>query len=1190
MAEKIPLASKKIHFTPPPEALVYRPTIEEFKDPLAYINRIRPVASKFGICKIVPPDDWQPPFAVNADKLTFSPRIQKLNELEATTRIKLMFFDKIVKFWYLQGTAIKLPTVEGKILDLFSLHKLVQREGGFPKVCETDNWVQLASEMGIKDADGKATLIKGHYEKLLYPYDVFEENKKANSTDWQPPFAVNADKLTFSPRIQKLNELEESQGCSTIGDSGVTQYVLAKYVCVNCGRGDREASLLLCDGCDDSYHTFCLIPSLNSVPKGDWRCPKCVAVVVDKPTEPYGFAQSKRTFTLQEFGAMADEFKSNYFHKPVHHVETHHVESEFWKLVSSIDHDVTVLYGADLHTMDLGSGFPTVNHSELLPCEREYVQSGWNLNNMPVLQRSVLSHINANISGMKVPWMYVGMCFSTFCWHNEDHWSYSINYLHWVFLFKDENLPQSVKEEDFLDDDQDDGSVCQKENSYDEADLENMDISLEIKQELIDDVERQQELGESCSLNPENESLLGKIMKGKRLQDDREYKPTGGKRQIPSRIQPTRSSKRLSDPSSKCSSPPKNKELKRLEFVGAGPKMAGFTKVKVENKGKTRGKKAKYVDPGIKKSELCRFELLPDDERQCEICKTTCFLSAIKCPCSGKRIVCLHHYRELCDCPPENLILRYRYKSHEFIEMLQSLRERFQGFTAWHLKTKKILETPGEKQDISTLTALLQEAIQGQYPSDATFQRLKRALAKAEVIMDLRDKLRVGKYLNQISLECFQEVVDDLNNLPCEIVNSNIILETLEQTLKIQQESRKLLNEEHPDCKELEKCINTMSFTPIELPEFRKLKQKLEQVNWLDEVKNVDREGTLPTLEAIKVIIAAGSQLPPHPHLEGVMSKLQERLTKMENWEKKVTACLEDESKQRLAYLEALLREANNIKGFLPKKKALEEVVKEAKAWFSKVNDIKISPYYPYLQTIEKLAIEGRPMPIKLDVIREMDILMNRAKLWLDKAETTFLRKHAHYTLLEALCPRTKVGISTFRSRKRRNKDDKDSSPCSPSLVPVDEPLSPEDLVTSFKNVENREVELMKALRKGNLAKRANDTGNATYCICQKEFTEGMLQCELCKDYFHAASCVPIIRVPNRIKQQSSLHQLSNSAIKEKFLCPCCMRSRRPRLDAILPLLVGLQELPLRIPEGEALQILTERTMNWQVIAADSLN
>ena len=39
--------------------------------------------------------------------------------------------------------------------------------------------------------------------------------------------------------------------------------------------------------------------------------------------------------------------------------------------------------------------------------------------------------VSCGVLSPQVPWLYVGMCFSCFCWHIEDHWSYSINFLHW---------------------------------------------------------------------------------------------------------------------------------------------------------------------------------------------------------------------------------------------------------------------------------------------------------------------------------------------------------------------------------------------------------------------------------------------------------------------------------------------------------------------------------------------------------------------------------------------------------------------------------------------------------------------------------------------------------------------------------------------------------------------------------------
>jgi histone demethylase JARID1 len=49
------------------EAPTFRPTEEEFKDPNEYIRKIAPEGAKYGICRVIPPENWNPPFAVDTE-------------------------------------------------------------------------------------------------------------------------------------------------------------------------------------------------------------------------------------------------------------------------------------------------------------------------------------------------------------------------------------------------------------------------------------------------------------------------------------------------------------------------------------------------------------------------------------------------------------------------------------------------------------------------------------------------------------------------------------------------------------------------------------------------------------------------------------------------------------------------------------------------------------------------------------------------------------------------------------------------------------------------------------------------------------------------------------------------------------------------------------------------------------------
>lgn len=46
--------------------------------------------------------------------------------------------------------------------------------------------------------------------------------------------------------------------------------------CDVCSKSNKASVMLVCDGCDHGFHTFCLTPALKELPKGKtWFCPAC---------------------------------------------------------------------------------------------------------------------------------------------------------------------------------------------------------------------------------------------------------------------------------------------------------------------------------------------------------------------------------------------------------------------------------------------------------------------------------------------------------------------------------------------------------------------------------------------------------------------------------------------------------------------------------------------------------------------------------------------------------------------------------------------------------------------------------------------------------------------------------------------------------------------------------------------------
>lgn len=74
--------------------------------------------------------------------------------------------------------------------------------------------------------------------------------------------------------------------------------------CLGCGEDDDHANLLLCEGCNAEYHTYCLSPPLRSVPAGDWFCSKFYRGLVECEVRYQGHRDSIMLYSPCRFPSL----------------------------------------------------------------------------------------------------------------------------------------------------------------------------------------------------------------------------------------------------------------------------------------------------------------------------------------------------------------------------------------------------------------------------------------------------------------------------------------------------------------------------------------------------------------------------------------------------------------------------------------------------------------------------------------------------------------------------------------------------------------------------------------------------------------------------------------------------------------------------------------------------------------------
>ena len=139
----------------------------------------------------------------------------------------------------------------------------------------------------------------------------------------------------------------------------------------------------------------------------------------------FGYADSKTPITLHQFRSRSlRQYEAS---------SVDSVQGTFLRLIRGQTPTAEeALYGSDLDAMQV-SEFPNASCIKQIRSEMRTSWSKWDLRLLPIHPHSILATLYDKgevITGVSRPWVYCGSPLSSFAWHAEDHYLYSLNYLH----------------------------------------------------------------------------------------------------------------------------------------------------------------------------------------------------------------------------------------------------------------------------------------------------------------------------------------------------------------------------------------------------------------------------------------------------------------------------------------------------------------------------------------------------------------------------------------------------------------------------------------------------------------------------------------------------------------------------------------------------------------------------------------